>query len=616
MRNPLGQLGRAIVGPFLPTAMLFLLISPVLCHAQIDCPEVGVGAESTYVCMSWQPTITSISPTTWIAGKATVVTIEGSFLGAWVKVDTGSVELDSLMYPQDGSGPFPQFQWQYVATPDASDPTEKATVVVGFIEGNPYLATATVQICGAPIITSIKPSTWFAGKTYDSVVIKGTGFTTTDKATADCPVTAVNITAADGSVVPVSGVNVDSDKKITLTVAPPANDTTQTATVTLGTAPNTGNSASLATPPQILGNEIHCDPSMNCTQDVISTTDGSEPPVQSVDTGQPVILTTNPNLPASINPYKTTWTVDGTRIAGYNPTTGPTNVTRLTDADLKKANINYYWVYPKSAIPVTYIYCVNIPGVGNQCSEEAKASFNVTGPGDVQMQVDAYDRLNIDMLIDKNACLPILDDEDPYMEYGNISGYESPCPGTTTGNPQGIIFTPPTPSGGTYSFAQLIQKDTTIYSFGKNVLSCPTIPGLDAVYPYPKPPPDYNETWDYPSVKLWQFESRVSRTFNATMYLLWKSSIPNSIPVPIGSQKWTIAQGRTRNSGYPTDQKWAQPVWNALGKNGDLVNYVKTAPSTSPYGYPTWNGRAAAAPVPGCPTDNTQADGTQQEEEQ
>jgi hypothetical protein len=52
-------------------------------------------------------------------------------------------------------------------------------------------------------------------------------------------VTQVSITAADGSVVPVSNVNVVSSTSITLTVASPSSDPTQTATVAVGTAPDT-----------------------------------------------------------------------------------------------------------------------------------------------------------------------------------------------------------------------------------------------------------------------------------------------------------------------------------------------------------------------------------------
>ena len=167
--------------------------------------------------------------------------------------------------------------------------------------------------------------------------------------------------------------------------------------------------------------------------------------------------------------------------------------------------------------------------------------------------------------------------------------------------------TPVETISGTYSFAQLIKKDTTTYTFGKDgTFSCPTTPGLDAQYPYPLFDPDNNRTWDYPGVPLEQVESRISRTFKANMYLLWTSSKKGSIPVPIGSQSWTIDKARTTNTGYPTSQSWTQPVWNALGTDGDPVNYVDTAPSQSPYGYPTWTGPAKAVANAHCPIDSTQ----------
>ncbi len=635
--------------------MLLLLLSPAICHAQQDCDII--------------PGITSITPNTWIAGQATNITITGTAFSPGGYIVDGSIVCTMTQIEATlGSGAVTFSKETVVspteitatATPDASDPTETACITPQdqpILLGVPFrprpLASAaatpapgaagssctfvntyqeiiysgiTVQIvnCPTPTITSISPSTWFAGKAYDHVVIKGTNFITQDKATAACPVTAVNIAAADGSSVPVSNVNVVDKTRITLTVAPPADDPTEAATVTAGTAPNT---SAPPTPAQILGNQIQCDPSMNCSQNVISTTDGSDPPVQNVVVGQQIKLTT-PDLPATVEPTKTTWTAGGTKIAGYNPSAGKTDVTPLKAADLKQANITFYWVYPNSAspvaIPVTYAYCVNIPGLSAaqvasnlNCSLTANASFNLSGPGDEQMNVDAYDDLNIDWLIDKNACLPILDDKDPYMEYGNISGQELPCTGGITGNPVGITFTTPTPSSGAYSFVQLITKDTTTYAQGnKGTLSCPTVPGLDGQYPYPLYDPDDNQTWDNPAVKLELIDSKVSRTFNASMYLLWTSSKTGSIPVPIGSQTWIIAQGSTTNTGYPTSQSWTDPVWNAVGKDGDPVDYVKTAPSQSPYGYPTWTGLAAYVAKKHCPKDSTQEAETQEEEAQ
>lgn len=233
------------------------------------------------------------------------------------------------------------------------------------------------------------------------------------------------------------------------------------------------------------------------------------------------------------------------------------------------------------------------------------------------MATDAQGFLAVDWLYDKNACLPILGDADPYLEYGNISGYKPPCLGATTGNPFGITFTMPTPPSGAYSFAQLITEDTITYTQGKlGTLTCPTIPGLDGQYPYPLYDPDNNQTWDHPDLKLEQFDSEISRTFNATMYLLWTSSKTGSIPVPISSQGWLFTEASTTNRGFPTSQSWTNPVWNAVGTDGNPVDYVTTAPSRSPYGYPTWTGRAKLAAKKNCPKDSTEEAGTQEEEVQ
>jgi len=455
-----------------------------------------------------------------------------------------------------------------------------------------------VQIVGspAPTITEVKPSTWFAGKTYDKVVINGTGFT---KATADCPATPVNITTTDGSVVTVSGVTVDSKTKITLSaVSPAASTPTETPTVTVGTAPNTAPAAV-----QILGNQIQCDPSMNCTQPVISTTDGSAPPVQNVVVGQPIILTTNPNLPATITPLKPTWAVGGTNIGWYSPTPASYDTASVTKTELKESDLNTYWVYPGTAIPVTYQYCVDIPGASpvKQCSMLANASFNVTGPGDAQMTIDAYNALTISKIVDHWPCLP--PDWNPYLQYGVVTGYDDKaCPdsGGVIANPVGIKFTQPEDSSnGTYSFVQLITGDKTTYASGKSSGAYITTPGMDGArgYPYPRLNLDDAYVSDSPNSPLVgpTNYSKSSRTLAATMYLLWTSNIQNSIPVPIGYQKWHF-KSSTTNSGYPTSQSWNTPVSQYVGTDGDVIPSATDPKSqTSPYGYPIW--RNLATPV-------------------
>jgi hypothetical protein len=434
--------------------------------------------------------------------------------------------------------------------------TTGETALIGIGNDSGWGASGTVQIgCPAPTITSVKPSTWFAGKTYDNVKITGTGFITSDDAAkTGCPVTQVSITAADGSNVPVSGVTVASKTKITLTVAPPDSDPTETATVTVGTAPNTATATA-----QILGNQILWN------GNVISIADGTGPTPQDAVVGQPINLTT-PALPSGISATSTTWTVGGTNIGGYTPTA--VSAAPPTKTLLKNAALNTYWVYPGSAIPVTYQYCANIPGANpvKQCSLVANAAFNVSGLGDAQMTTDPYSAVVINKIVDRQPCLP--GDVDFYLQYGVVTGYDDKtCPdmGGETANPVGIEFTQPeASSSGNYSFVQIVKQSTTIYTEGKNgSLSCPTNPGLDSVYPYPQYPD--GTTSDSPSVPLEPFYSKVRRTFKATMYLLWTSNLQGSIPVPIGSQSWQFTQASSSNPDYPSNQSWTQPVWNLIG---------------------------------------------------
>ena len=351
------------------------------------------------------------------------------------------------------------------------------------------------------------------------------------------------------------------------------------------------------------------------TISVIDDGSGTEPKAQPVVVGQQIKLKTKPDadklaaLGLAFSENK--WTVGGTRIKDYVPTTASAKVKELTDDDLEKADITFYWVYTKdNNIPVTYKYCVDIPGADadGKCSLVAKAAFKVTGPGDAQMTTDPYSAVMINTIVDRQPCLP--GDTDFLLQYGIVTGYDNgKCPGQggETGTP-GVKFTPPSASSsGTYSFAQLVTKDTTTYTEGKNgSLSCPTNPGYDGALGYPIPQYADGTTSDSPSVLLEPFYSRIRRTFKATMYLLWTSSIPNSISVPISSQSWQFTQAISANSSYPSGQSWTQPVWNLIGTDGDPVDYVQTAPSASPYGYPTWTGPATPVVHSICPTQNSE----------
>jgi hypothetical protein len=91
-------------------------------------------------------------------------------------------------------------------------------------------------------------------------------------------------------------------------------------------------------------------------------------------------------------------------------------------------------------------------------------------------------------------------------------------------------------------------------------------------------------------------------------YLLWKSSKPGAIPVSINSQKWNFSAS-TKNTGYPTSESWTTPETAYAGTDGDPVDYVQTAPSSSPYGYPTW--KSISIPV----WSSTNANEIEQEDE-
>jgi hypothetical protein len=104
--------------------------------------------------------------------------------------------------------------------------------------GQPYYSNTWnfELICPIPTIYSITPNTWIVGQTY-IVTIAGSNFTPSGSATPACPVNTVAISTPSGAAVAVSNVSVVSATQITATVSPPANETTETATVTVSGSP-------------------------------------------------------------------------------------------------------------------------------------------------------------------------------------------------------------------------------------------------------------------------------------------------------------------------------------------------------------------------------------------
>jgi hypothetical protein len=282
------------------------------------------------------------------------------------------------------------------------------------------------------------------------------------------------------------------------------------------------------------------------------------------------------------------WKVGGMRIADYAPTVASAKVKELTDADLKKANITFYWVYPQNDnIPVTYKYCVDIPGADadGKCSLVAKAAFTVSGGG--TMTNTPYNQLTIDQLIPCENNVPS-GSPGPALVYGNITG--SDCIANPGGS-WGIFFQPSgAPSNGTYSYVQLINSDTRTL----NTISCTSSQGVDLSYPYAGIIPGTNppQALDAPNFAL-PSGYAVNRNFNATMFLMWTSSLTGSIPVPIGYQTWGFSGSAQQDS----NGNWSATTNGTPGPIGGFVP-SSGAQTTDGYttlqdGYPIWNGAAA-----------------------
>lgn len=453
---------------------------------------------------------------------------------------------------------------------------------------NDFCAAIVLTGCPTPTITSVSPSTWFAGRTYKDVKITGTNFITADKATAACPETAISITAADGSTVATSALRVKSATEITATVKPPVDAATETATITAGTSPNTGKYSDA----QILGNQIICSgANMQCNGDIISATGDSDPQLQEVVVGQPISLKSF-DLPTGVTATETTWKVGGTNIGGYAVASDFSSAT-VTATELKNATLSTYWIYPQKDVRVTYKYCVDIAGLsaaeikgGLNCSRQAKAAFNISGPtGKVTFAMNpSLDTWNVRPIYDCDTKKKIYD-----LVFGWRNLDSSTCglsaPLTTGINFTGEISNEPS-TGGAVSWVQVISADT----FSGVTPSGSTKPytqgpGLDNKYPYPPTDPDVpSVTHDSPAIALISDYLRETRTFTAKMYLLWTSKTDGSIPIPLGYVKWKISGTGVYQPNHPSP--WP---WNVVPGATKTANFSASSDTGTPYyGMPHW----------------------------
>ncbi len=273
----------------------------------------------------------------------------------------------------------------------------------------------------------------------------------------------------------------------------------------------------------------------------------------SVVVGQQIALTSSVSLPPCTSISSQQWsTPPGTAVGGYAASTTSGSVTALPSNTA--SGYTFYWVYPGTSLNMTYQYTM-AGGGGSVGSPVATATFNVAGPTGGKMTTTHVGTVGI-TTISGNT----------YLQFG-----------TSSASNAGVLFTPSAtaPSGysNTFIWAQLISTDSIV----ANGSSCSAGTGLDNAYPYP-PVAGTNTAGDSPAVQLLSTDTSVSRTFAAEMYLLWSSGLANSIPVPLGSTKWSFSGTATKNGSS----------WSPTG-SGSASSFVASSASQSSDGYPIWS---------------------------
>ena len=606
---------RAIEKPFLCAALLLPLSVPAFCQAIPPCA---------------QPTISSVTPSTWVGGQTFNVVVTGTgFLNPTAHCNTVYIN-PVFTNPENET-------WEISAISDteitgtvtlpANEPTQTAcfgaqdvendvvrqasggssSACPSYFNGYGTVVPFPVSVCSIPTITSISPNVWFAGQSY-SITITGTGFITPAMSTATgCPVSTVKVPPSyDPNLVVagVSGTNVVSATEITATVVaklPLYKEGAAGAGVEVINVPP-GPTGTSAPNVDVLGAPVitwASDPDGTST-----TISGPNPTLTnpSAAVGQWIHLNTTPSeatleaLPVPLTISNSTWDVEGTNVGGYAPSTGATAPTATV---LTNSYLTTYWVYPDPSAQATYSYCA-APSLlqisEEQCSSAVTATFDVSGPTGGTMSFTPFSpAVTISYL---TTCIDPQDGSTwpggPWMYYA--TGVTGPaCPGEANYPVVGITFNTPTgyanDSGGLYSLVQLIGSDTTT---GESV--SPTVVGLDGSYPYGYPPDS-----DSPKVRLQPTAASVTRILSANMFLMWQSNTTLSIPVPLGYQNWGFSGTATCTANCGT----AAATWKAAniegtttGPNGGFVTSSPDQAQTNDrnnilvYGYPTWTGLA------------------------
>ena len=302
---------------------------------------------------------------------------------------------------------------------------------------------------------------------------------------------------------------------------------------------------------------------------------------QSVVVGQQIALSASPSAPSCTSISSQQWSIPpGTAVGGYAASTSSGSVTALPSN--AASSYTFYWVYPGNSLNMTYQY--SISGGGSSVnSPVATATFNVAGPSGGTMTSTPYSHLTIASLsscVRNGQTVPA----GPWLVYGSLTGdclNQSGSPGISFGTPTGYSNS----SGGSFLVVQLVASDALTGSFSA------THSGLDFSYPYPGSPPPTN---DAPLTQLLPTYTTLSRSFDATMFLMWQSASTPSIPVPLGYQRWSFSGSANCNVSCGSASNWTATTNGTPGLVGGFTasNASQTSVGTLILldGYPTWTG--------------------------
>jgi hypothetical protein len=260
----------------------------------------------------------------------------------------------------------------------------------------------------------------------------------------------------------------------------------------------------------------------------------------TVVVGQQIVLSATMSLPACMSLESQQWTAPTTNaVGGYTNMdgSGPPDATGgvmqpLPTADA--ASFTFYWTAAGDPNPrsVSYQYTMTSE-LGSVTSSPVTANFTVNGPTNVQV-FSCGGAITGPCSSDSNLGTVEID-SGPQLRFGNLEDLSN----------VGIQFSASAtaPSGYTnmFQFVQLIVGDTSQLT-GCAVLTChPLItgtnilPGLDTQYLYPQAPGSPSVD-DEAGMSLSPIYTKVSRTFSATMYVIWSSGLTNSIPVHLATK--------------------------------------------------------------------------------